>query len=74
MPAEDEFAALSRTQAGQRFRQLCLAVALHAGDPQDLARSHVKRDAAHDVQAAVVLDVQVLDLEDLLLWLRRALS
>ena len=50
-------------QAGDRVDQLGLPVAVDAGDRDDLAGAHLERDAAHRLEAAVVDDVQVLDLE-----------
>ena len=60
-------------QAGDRVDQLGLAVAVDAGDADDLARAHVERDAAHRLEPAVVEDVEVLDLEQRLARLRRLL-
>ena len=57
-------------QAGDRVDQLGLPVAVHARDPDDLARVHLERDAAHLLDPAVVDDVQVLDLEQRLAGLR----
>ena len=50
-------------QPGHGVDQLGLAVAVDAGDADDLSRPHVEREAAHLLDAAVVEHVQVLDLE-----------
>ena len=60
-------------QAGERLDQLALAVAVDAGEPDDLPRPHLERDAAHRLEPAVVLDVQVLDAEQRLARLGRRL-
>ena len=60
-------------QAGDRVDQLGLAVAVDAGDADDLAGAHLERDAAHLLDAAVVEHVQVLDLEQRLARVRRRL-
>ncbi len=41
-------------EAGDRVDQLGLAVAVDAGDADDLACAHLERDAAHLLEAAVV--------------------
>ena len=60
-------------QAGDRVDQLGLAVAVDAGDPDDLARAHLEaRRRLHRLEPAVVEDVQVLDLEQRLAGRRPA--
>ena len=49
-------AADARAHPGDRLDQLALAVALHAGDAEDLAGAHGEVDAGHDRHAAVVGD------------------
>ena len=44
----------TRAQAGQRLHQLRLPVALHPGDAQDLARTHLQDDAVHGICVAIV--------------------
>ena len=53
----------SGAEPGERVDQLGLAVAVDAGDADDLAGADVERDAAHLLEAPVVEDVQVVDLE-----------
>ena len=48
-----------------------LAVAVDAGDADDLARAHLEGDAAHGLEAALVAHLQVLDVEQRLARLRR---
>ena len=73
-PAERRRARSSALpQAGDRVDELGLAVAVDAGDPDDLAGAHVERDAAHLLEPAVVANVQVLDLEQRLAGRRRRL-
>ena len=58
-------------QSGDRVDQLRLAVAVHARDADDLAGSHVERDAADLLDAAVVAHVQVFDRQQHVAGLRR---
>src|SRR5687767_6171806 len=51
-------------QANERLDQLVLAVAGDARDPEDLAAAHLQVDAGDALVAAIVLDVESLDLED----------
>ena len=61
--ADADLASRGLAQTGQGVDQLALAVAVDAGDADDLARSDVERDAAHGLEAAVVRHVEVLDLQ-----------
>ena len=65
--------ALGLHQAGDRVDQLRLAVAVDAGDADDLAGSDLERDAAHLLDAALVADVEILDGEQHVSRLRRRL-
>ena len=60
-------------EAGDRLDQLRLSVAVDAGDADDLAGAHLERDAAHLLEPALVLDVDVLELEHDLARARRRL-
>ena len=62
-----------RPQAAERVDQLGLAVAVDAGDADDLAGPHLERDVAHLLDPAVVERVQALDLEERLAGRRRLL-
>ena len=64
---------LHGAQTGQRFHQLGLAVALYAGDAQDLARTHVQADAVDRHLQAIVQYLQVLDAEHVLVRMGRRL-
>ena len=66
-------AALGGTQTGERFGQLGLAIALHAGNSQDLAFAHFKGYIVHGFQPAVILHVQIFDVKNFFLWLGFAL-
>ena len=55
-------------EAYERFHELVLAVAGDTGDPEDLAGAYLQIDTAHHLVAAVVLHVQVVDLEAHLAW------
>src|SRR5262249_13085625 len=55
-------------EAGERVDQLRLPVAVDAGDADDLAGANLERDAPHLLEAALVEDVEVFDLEQ---WLGR---
>ena len=50
-------------QAGERLDELALAVVVDARDADDLARAHLQREPADRGQAAIVLDLELLDLE-----------
>ena len=60
-------------QTGDGVDQLRLAVAVDAGDAHDLTGPHLEADAAHLLEAAVVRHPQVLQLQQRLAGLRRAL-
>ncbi len=62
-PGDREAAALERAQARQRLDELRLAVAVDAGDADDLTGADLERDAAHRVELAIVEHVEILDLE-----------
>src|SRR5439155_1193219 len=51
------------SQPGQRLDELVLPVALDARHAHDLSAPHRQGEAAHGGQAAVVLDLEVRDLE-----------
>ena len=70
-PRDLDRAALGPHQAGDRVDQLRLAVAVDAGEPDDLARPDLERDPAHLLDAAVVADVEILDGEQDVPGLRR---
>ena len=57
LPVDEHAARLRRTQSGDRLDQLVLAVAVDAGERDDLARAHRQRQAAHGLELAVVEDV-----------------
>ena len=63
--------ALDLAQPGDRVDELALAVAVDAGDADDLARAHVEGDAADGLEPALVAHLQVLDAEDRVARLRR---
>ena len=63
LPADDDLARLDGPQAGDRLDQLALAVALHAGQRDDLAGVDGQLGAPHGGQVAVVADVHVAQLE-----------
>ncbi len=71
--ADAHDAARRAGQAGERFDQLGLAVAVDAGDADDLAGANLERHAAHFLDAAVVGHPQVLDLQQNVADLRRRL-
>jgi hypothetical protein len=50
----DDAATQGVAQAGYRLHQLCLAVALHAGQRHDLSRSYLEVDAVDGDQVAFV--------------------
>ena len=62
-PVERDAAALRRAHAAQRLDELALAVALDAGDADDLAGPHLEVEAVDGGVAAVVVDLQPLDLQ-----------
>ena len=57
--ADDDRARIDRPQAGDRLDELALAVAVDAGQGDDLARAHGQRGAADRGQAAVVAHLEV---------------
>ena len=70
-----------RAQACDHFDQLCLSVALDAGDADDFPAAHVERDAAQGRLAKIIGRLQVVELQEhlargcrLLLYLERDLS
>src|SRR5437879_1467168 len=63
LAADSDLAAARTPQAGQSVDQLGLAVAIHAGEADDLAGAHVERDTTHGAEAAVVEDAHVMDFE-----------
>ena len=65
--------ASTRPQPGERVDHLRLAVPVDARDADDLAGAHLERDAAHLLEAAVVVDAEALDLEQRLAGLGRGL-
>ncbi len=69
LAVEQDRARLDLGHAGKRVDQLALAVALDAGDADDLAGAHVEADAVHGVQARARVHDEVLDLVDRLLAL-----
>ena len=56
-------ARLDGPHARDGFDEFGLAVALHAGERQDLARSDVERDPVHRDETAIVAHDQVANLE-----------
>ena len=62
-PASRDRPAVALPQAGDRVDQLGLAVAVDAGDADDLARADVEATRRDLLDPAVVDDVQPLDLE-----------
>ena len=66
-------AALGPAQAGERLDQLGLAVPVYAGDADDLAGANLEGHAAHLLDAAIVRDPEILDLEQDVPRLRRLL-
>src|SRR5687767_7844007 len=56
--------ALDLHEPRDRVDQLCLAVPVDAGQPDDLARANLERDPANALDVTIVSDVKVLDLED----------
>ena len=60
-------------QAGDRVDQLGLPVAVDAGDRDDLAGADAERHAANRLEAAIVVDVKVVDLQQHVARLRRRL-
>ena len=63
LPADPHRALRRRAHAGDRLGELALAVAGHAGDGDDLARTHDERGALHRRLAAVALRPDALELE-----------
>src|SRR5207245_5632326 len=57
-------------QTDERFDELVLAVARHAGDPHDLAGPDREVDTPYDLLPAVVVDAQSRDVEDDLAGMR----
>jgi len=53
-----------RAQACDHFDQLCLSVALDAGDADDFPAAHVERDAAQGRLAKIIGRLQVVDLQE----------
>ena len=51
------------SQPRQSVDQLGLSVAVDSRDADDLARTHVERDAAHRLEPAVVAHDEILDLQ-----------
>ena len=49
---------------GNRFQKFALAIAGHAGYPDDLAGAHVEGDVVDHDDAAIVLDGQVADRQE----------
>ena len=56
---QQHLAGFALAQAGQRFDQLGLAIALHAGNAEDLAGVHLETNITDDLDTALVHDVQV---------------
>ena len=73
LAADHDRAGVGRPQARDRLDQLGLAVAVDAGQRDDLAAVDRQRGAAHGRQVAVVADLEVADLEHCLLQLCRRL-
>ena len=71
--SDDHTARLRRAQSGDRLDELLLAVAVDAGERDDLAASHRQRHAVDGLQVAVVADVEVLDGEQRIARLARSL-
>ena len=61
---EEDLAGVGLDQSQQRLDQLGLAVALDAGDPEDLAGAGLEGDVLDDLVAARVDDGDVADVED----------
>ena len=60
---QEDAAPHQRADAQQRFHHLDLAVALHAGHPEDLALADLQVDAPHDLALVVVDDDEVPHLQ-----------
>ena len=71
VPPSVDRAAARAPEAGERLDELRLAIAVDAGDADDLAGTHVEADAAHRRETAVVVDREPLDLEQRLARTRR---
>ena len=56
-------AALDLAQARERLDQLRLAVAVDAGDADDLSGTYLERHPANGLELPLVQDVEVIDLE-----------
>jgi hypothetical protein len=63
LTVQGDGAGRGRALSGQRLHQLGLAVARHAGDPDDLAAPDPERNVVHRAMAAVVVDGEAAQLE-----------
>src|SRR5207249_5008823 len=63
LAADTDLAATRTPQAGESVDQLRLAVAVHAGEADDLAGTYGERHVAHGAEPSVVEDAQVMHLE-----------
>jgi hypothetical protein len=72
--ADGDLPGVQRAQADDRFDELRLPVALHAGDRDDLARANLQVKALDRHLQAVVTDEEVAQLEHHVAGLRRALG
>ena len=73
LPADDNRPVRGVPEAGDRVHELALAVAVDPREPDDLASAHLEADPTHRLEAAFVEDVQILDREQRLRRLPRAL-
>ena len=73
LAAHDHTAGLDLAQPGERVDQLRLAVAVDAGDADDLPGAHLEGDVAHGREPPLVEDGEVLDREDRRAGARRLL-
>ena len=64
LPGDHDPSTGQPPQARERVDQLGLAVPVHAGDRENLAGADVERDAAHLLEAAIVEDLEIVDLEE----------
>ena len=67
LAGHDDLPRLRRDQAGERFDQFGLPIALHARNPQNFTLAHIERDTAHRFQPALVMDNEIFNLEDIFL-------
>ena len=73
LAVEDDAPGRGVTEARDRIDQLRLAVGVDAGEPDDLASADGEADVANGLEPAVVVHVEVLDLEQRLPGMRGGL-